>query len=170
MLFSSFSELKADEQNFQNGPLIFDPICFRAYLQFKPAQLSKDLWKGSPLTNPRTLSRLSLIVALAAAIYLRLIVYALVAVYLFELLMLATRCTLEQRKVGLTKATTRCYLDLSRFILIALAFVPLVPKFIVWFITNELVLDKTIILYKICFGISLVQLHFQIQNDVSERR
>lgn len=109
-------------------------------------------------------------VALIASIYLRLIVYALVVVYLFELLMLATQCTLEQRKIGLTKATTGIYLDLSRFILIALAFVPLIPKFIVWFTTNELVLDKPIILYKICFGVSLIQLHFQIEQHLSERK
>lgn len=139
-------------------------------MQFKPQQLSKAAWKASPITNARTLSRFVLIVAFIAAIYLRLIVYALVAVYLFELLMLATQCTLEQRKVGRTKASTRFYLDLSRFILIAFAFIPLVPKFIVWLTTNELLLDKTVIIYKLCFGISLVQLHFRVEHEVSERR
>ena len=139
-------------------------------MQFKPAQLSKKTWKSSPIINPRTLSRLFLIVAFIALIYLRLIVYALVAVYLFKLLMLATQATLEQRKIGFTKATTGIYLDLSRFILILLACVPLIPKFIFWFTTNELLLDSTTILYKIVFGISLVQLHFQFDHHVSERR
>lgn len=137
-------------------------------MQFKPQQLSKAAWKTGPFSNPRTLSRFVWIVAFFAAIYLRLIVYALVAVYLFELLMIATQCTLEQRKVGLTKTSTRFHLDLSHFLLIALAFGPLVPKFIVWLTTNQL--DQTIVLYKLCFGLSLLQLHFRLEHEVSERR
>ena len=74
--------------------------------------------------------------------------------------MLSTKSNLDQLKIGSNKLTTRFYLDITQFSLISIAFIPLVPKFIVWYTTNELLLDKTFILFKLCFAISLIQLHF----------
>lgn len=122
--------------------------------------------------NSTTNRRLILILGFLLLVYLKLIVvYVLVSYYLLQILYLSIQCDLNQRKVGLLKCTTTCYLEISKFIIILIAIVPLLPKLMVWYTTNEFRLNLSTILFKICFTILLVQLHFKLnQRNLSQKR
>lgn len=147
-------------------------LFFRNFLQFKFDLLSQYT-KSSYLlnySNFKSITRLILIGTFFLSIYLKLVGYILVLIYFFKLLMLSSQSTLSQHRIGLQKSTTKFYLDITKFILISISFVPSIPRFIVWHTSNEQVLDKTIIFYNICLGLSLIQLNYSTDHDVSDKR